>query len=172
MSSLVVTRRQRQRRRPSEATPLRFFFRFVFYMGLGAAIGLGSAWYLLDRGISLDSVHVGQWQIRTDAGQPIADPYTSAYIARLGHIPMRLEGAMYFFAKETADGQPLRSQCRYLIEGSALSGAWWSISLHRDDGSLVENPAQRYSFSSTTMFFEDNSTYRIAAFYAVYRRYV
>lgn len=162
MSTMVVARRSRSRRRRAADTPLRSFTRFVFYLALGAAIGLGSAWYVLHNGISLDRIFIGPWLLRTDAGQPVADPYTSAYVARSGHIPLRLEGAMYFVAETASDGTPLRGECSYTVAGAAPSGAWWSISLHDRDGNLVENAAQRYSFTNTTLLFDDNSNYRVA----------
>ena len=161
MSTMVAVRRSRSRRPPVADSPLRTFARFVFYLGLGTFIGLGSAWYVLDNGISLDRVVIGQWVLRTDAGQPVADPYTSAYIARSGHIPLRLEGAMYLLATEASDGSPLSGRCTYVVAGPALSGAWWSISLYDPEGSLVANQAERYSFSSTTLHFDDAGGYRI-----------
>jgi hypothetical protein len=141
---------------------MRSFVRFVFYLGLGAFIGLGSAWYVLENGISLDRVRMGPWVLRTDAGQPVADPYTSAYIARSGHIPLRLEGAMYFTATTASDGRELSGACSYVVSGPAPSGAWWSLSLHDPDGGLVENPARRYSFTSTTVFPENDGSFVIS----------
>jgi hypothetical protein len=167
MATFATTRphraiRRRRSRSQAASSPLRTFINFVFYLGLGAAIGLGSAWYLLDNGISLDSIRLGPWLLRADAGQPIADPYTSAYVARSGHIPIRLDGAMYFLAERAGGGEPLRGECSYTVAGPALDGAWWAISLHRPDGSLIENPAKRYSFSESSIDLQDNGTFRIA----------
>ena len=161
MSTLTLRRTHRARRR-STASPVSSFARFVFYLILGAVIGLGSAWYLLEQGISLDAIHKGPWILRTDAGQPVADPYTSAFIARSGHIPMRMEGALYLRADTAGDGAPLSGTCDYTVEGTALSGAWWSVALHLPDGELYENPARRHSFTHLNLVFDDSGTYRIS----------
>ena len=162
MATLVVERRSRTRRGPAAESPLRSFARFVVYLGLGAVSGLGSTWYVLENGISLDRVRSGPWVLRADAGQPVADPYTSAYIARTGHIPMRLDGAMYFTATTDGDGAELQGNCSYTVYGTAPSGAWWALSLHDREGNLVDNPAKRYSFSSTNVLFEEEGRFRVS----------
>ena len=162
MATLVVERRSRSRRGPAAESPLRSFARFVVYLGLGAFIGLGSTWYVLENGISLDRVRSGPWVLRADAGQPVADPYTSAFIARTGHIPMRLDGAMYFTAATDSDGAALQGNCSYAVHGAAPSGAWWAVSLHDRNGNLVANPAKRYSFSSTNVLYEEVGRFRLS----------
>ncbi|MHA1545106.1 MAG: DUF1214 domain-containing protein [Alphaproteobacteria bacterium] len=137
------------------------FVRFVVFIALGIALGLGSAWYVLDQGLSFDVLRIGPWVARSDAGQPLADPYTGAFIAKSGHVPLRREEALYFFAKTDDAGDTLRADCRYDLSGKNLSAAWWAISVHRPDGDLIANPAHRYSFSQTTLLFDDQGTYRI-----------
>ncbi|MFV2091517.1 MAG: DUF1214 domain-containing protein [Hyphomicrobiales bacterium] len=138
------------------------FIRFVGFIALGIALGLGSAWYVLDRGLSFDVLRVGPWVTRTDAGQPLADPYTGAYIAKTGHVPLRREEAIYFFAKTDDESRPLRAACAYDLTGKNLKAAWWAVSVHRPDGDLITNPAERYSFSQTTLLFDDQGSYRIS----------
>jgi len=162
MSTLVVERRSRSRRGPVSESPLRSFARFVAYLGFGTFLGLGSAWYVLEHGISLDRMRLGPWVLRADAGQPVADPYTSAYIARSGHIPMRLDGAIYLTAATASDGSALRGECSYVVSGPAPTGAWWSVSLHDPGGGLVENAARRYSFSSTTVLYDERDIFTIS----------
>lgn len=137
------------------------FIRFVTYIALGIALGLGSAWYVLEEGLSFDVLEVGPWVARTDAGQPLADPYTGAFIAKSGHVPLRREEALYFFATTDGDGNTLRANCRYDLTGKNLNAAWWAISVHRPDGDLIANPAERYSFSQTTLLFDDQGSYKV-----------
>lgn len=141
---------------------MRQFIKFVIYMSLGIALGLGSAWYVLDNGISADAVEVGAWTVRTQAGQPIADPYTSAYVARLGHIPLKIEEAIYFFADSDDEGLALDGRCTYSVTGANLVSAWWSISAHRPNGDLIESPARRYSYTNTALLFDEDQIYRLA----------
>lgn len=140
---------------------MRNFIKFVIFIGLGVALGLGSAWYVLDRGLSIDAVEAGAWTVRTEAGQPIADPYTSAYVARIGHIPLKIEEAVYFFATTDDEGQDLDGRCSYVLTGANLRGAWWSVSVHTPDGDLIQTPARRYSYTQAALLFEDDQTYRL-----------
>lgn len=131
-------------------------------MTIGVAFGLGSTWYVLDNGISLDAVQVGAWKVRTEAGQPIADPYTSAYVARIGHIPLKIEEAVYFFANKDDEGEPLDGNCTYTLSGPNLRAAWWSISAHSADGSVLDNPAKRYSFTNASLLFDEDQTFQLS----------
>jgi hypothetical protein len=140
---------------------VRQFIKFVIYMSLGIALGLGSAWYVLDNGLSIDAVDVGAWTVRTEAGQPIADPYTSAYVARIGHIPLKIEEAIYFFANADDEGRELDGACTYALTGSNLRSAWWSISAHTPDGELIPSPARRYSYTQAAMLFDEDQIYRL-----------
>lgn len=140
---------------------MRSFIKFIIYMTIGISLGLGSTWYVLDKGISLDTVRVGAWTVRTEAGQPIADPYTSAYVARIGHIPLKIEEAIYFFASSDDEEAPLDLACTYSLTGPGLRSAWWSISAHLPDGSVIDNPADRYSFTQATLLFDEDQTFRL-----------
>jgi len=140
---------------------VRSFIQFIVYMTIGVALGLGSTWYVLESGISLDAVRVGAWTVRTEAGQPIADPYTSAYVARIGHIPLNIEEAAYFFSNQDDEGKPLDRACTYSLTGPNLQSAWWSVSAHLPDGNVIANPARRYSFTHATLLFDEDETFRL-----------
>ena len=141
---------------------MRSFIKFIVYMTIGVALGLGSTWYVLDRGISLDAVRAGAWTVRTEAGQPIADPYTSAYVARIGHIPLKIEEAVYFYASKDDEGAPLDLACTYTLTGPNLRSAWWSISAHLPDGNVIPNPAKRYSFTHASLLFDEDQTFKLS----------
>lgn len=140
---------------------MRSFVQFIVYMTLGVALGLGSTWYVLENGISLDAVEMGAWTVRTEAGQPIADPYTSAYVARIGHIPLKVEEAIYFYATGDDEGITLDGKCTYSLTGPNLNSAWWSISAHLPDGAVIPNRARRYSFTHASLLFDEDETYRL-----------
>ena len=53
-------------------------------------------------------------------GNPNADPYTKAHLARSGRLPLTSTTARYFLARTDSDGRELTSACEYSIEGSAL----------------------------------------------------
>ena len=92
---------------------------FIFLTAL--IIGLGSAWYMIEEGSALTTSRIGPWSVWRSAGKPDADPYTIAYMARAGRLPINATTALYFFADSDSDGASLESHCEYVIEGRARS---------------------------------------------------
>ena len=94
-------------------------------------------------------------------GNPNADLYTKAHLARSGRLPLTSTTARYFTASTDSQGYHLTSDCEYLIEGSALNARWWSLALYDEHGSLIENPSQRYSFNSEEAIRRSDGTYHV-----------
>ncbi len=125
-------------------------------------LGIGSAWYMIDRGSFLTTKRVGPWASWVSEGNPNADLYTKAHLARSGRIPMTSTSARYFVARTDSDGDVLTSACEYLLQGSALNARWWSIAVYDEHGSVLANPSERYSFNSEEALRRNDGTYRIA----------
>ena len=94
-------------------------------------------------------------------GNPNADPYTKAHLARSGRLPLTSTTARYFTANTDSEGDTLTSTCEYSIEGGALNARWWSIAVYDEHGSLIDNPSQRYSFNSEEAIRHSDGSYRI-----------
>ena len=124
-------------------------------------VGIGSAWYLIDHGSPLTTGRVGPWKSWPSEGNPNADPYTKAHLARSGRFPLTSTVARYFIARSDSAGYTLNSACEYSIIGSALSTRWWSVALYDEQGSLIDNPSGRYSFNSEEALRRADGTYRI-----------
>lgn len=125
-------------------------------------LGITSAWYMIERGSFLTTKRVGPWASWVSEGNPNADPYTKAHLARSGRIPMTSTSARYFTARTDNDGYLLTSNCDYLLQGSALNARWWSIAAYDEHGSVLANPSERYSFNSDELLRRNDGTYRIA----------
>ncbi|MGB6388748.1 MAG: DUF1214 domain-containing protein [Methyloceanibacter sp.] len=125
-------------------------------------LGIGSAWYMIERGTPLTTNRVGPWASWMSEGNPNADPYTKAHLARSGRLPLTSTTARYFFARTDSEGDELTSACEYSIEGSALDARWWSIAVYDAHGSVIENPSQRYSFNSDEAIRRSDGTYHIS----------
>jgi hypothetical protein len=121
--------------------------------------GLGSSCYMVDAGTGLTTATVGPWVTWTAASRADADPYTRAHYARLGALPLSSEVAQLYIAKTDSDGRRLHSSCEYEIEGRNISTHWWSITVYDDDGNLIPNAAERYSFTSDTIAVHPDSRY-------------
>lgn len=134
-----------------------FIGTFVFALMLG----IGSAWYMIERGSPLTTTKVGPWDGWVSEGNPTADPYTRAHVARSGRLPLTSTVARYFMARTDSAGRTLTSGCQYSIEGFPLNARWWSIAVYDEYGGLIENPSGRYSFNSEELLRHSDGTFRI-----------
>lgn len=131
-------------------------------MFLGAlVIGLGSAWYMIEEGSALTTSQIGPWSVWRSAGKPDADPYTIAYMARAGRLPINATTALYFFAERDNDGAALESRCEYVIDGKPINSAWWSLAAYDGTGRLIPNKAGRHSFNRTDVARRADGSFRI-----------
>jgi hypothetical protein len=124
-------------------------------------LGIGSAWYMIERGSPLTTNKVGPWASWTSEGNPNADAYTKAHLARSGRLPLTSTVARYFVARTDSEGYRLTSSCEYSIEGRALNARWWSLAVYDDYGGLIDNPSGRYSFNSEEALRHADGTFRI-----------
>lgn len=124
-------------------------------------LGLGSAWYMIDEGSALTTSRVGPWSVWRSAGKPDADPYTKAYMARAGRLPINATSALYFFADSDETGGSLRSKCEYVVEGRPINSAWWSLAVYDGTGRLIPNKAGRHSFNRTDVARRADGSFRI-----------
>jgi hypothetical protein len=141
---------------------MRTIFDLIVVFTVALALGIGSAWYMIERGSPLTTRHVGPWASWLNEGNPNADPYTKAHLARSGRLPMTSTTARYFLARTDSDGDELTSSCEYLVEGSALDARWWSLALYDDHGSVIDNPPNRFSLNSDEAVRRSDGTFRIS----------
>jgi hypothetical protein len=113
--------------------------------------GLGSSWYMIERGTGLTTVKQGPWTAWTAAGRADADPYTRAHFMRRGMLPVSAALATGFEAVTDSDGHRLHSSCEYVVEGDEPPARFWSLSVFDENGQLIPNAAERYSYSSATL---------------------
>jgi len=136
----------------------------VYFVGtflVALILGIGSAWYMIERGSPLTTTKVGPWDGWINAGNPKADYYTRAHVARSGRLPLTSTVARYFVARTDSAGQALSSDCEYLVVGSPLNARWWSLALYDEYGGLIANPSSRYSFNSEEMLRHSDGTFRV-----------
>lgn len=132
---------------------------WALFIGIVLIMGLGSSWYMVERGSRLTTVTVGPWVSWVSAGRPDADPYTRAHEARLGILSLSTEIAQTFTARADGEGRTLHSSCDYIVEGREISGFWWSLTVFDADGRLIPNLLNRSAFTSDTMAINADGTY-------------
>jgi hypothetical protein len=140
---------------------MRALLELIAVFAVALVLGISSARYMIEHGSPLTTQRTGPWASWVSEGNPNADLYTKAHLARSGRLPLTSTTARYFVADTDSAGDELTSACEYLIEGSALNARWWSLAVYDEHGSLIDNPSQRWSFNSEEAIRRSDGTYRI-----------
>lgn len=146
-----------------DSLPMRALRRFVFrilsniaelslYGAIALAIGLSSAWYMVDYGSRLTVERDGPWQRWTIAGAPGADPYTKAHFSRAGWLPISTVAAHYYIAGKDSAGDALYTDCDYVVSGPLRASRRWSLAAFDLAGrTIAPGPGQAVIASSTAL---------------------
>ncbi|MBM3544699.1 MAG: DUF1214 domain-containing protein [Alphaproteobacteria bacterium] len=134
---------------------------FIGAFTLALVLGIGSAWYMIERGSPLTTEKAGPWESWISEGNPNADPYTKAHLARSGRLPLTSTAARYFVAHTDDQGSSLTSSCEYSVVGMPLNARWWSLALYDGFGALIDNPSDRYSFNSEEAIRRSDGTFHV-----------
>jgi hypothetical protein len=162
LSPELTTRRSRGYSRSGEAwASMRTLLELVMLFVVALLIGTGTAQYMIDHGSPLTTQRFGPWSSWLSEGNPNADRYTKAHLARSGRLPLTSTTARYFLARTDSAGYDLSSDCEYLIEGYGIDARWWSLALYDWNGSVIANPSERYSFNSDETVRRSDGTFHI-----------
>ncbi len=131
------------------------------YVSIAVAIGLASAWYMIDYGSRLTMERDGPWQRWTIAGAPGADPYTIAHFARAGWLPTSTVYAHYFLASKDSAGDALYADCEYTVSGPAPASRRWTLAAFDLAGHGIYPGAGRPVLSSSTALLGPDATMTI-----------
>lgn len=139
-----------------------FALQAILVFVIAATVGLGSAWWAIDREIGFESVRIGDWTAWPTAGAGDADPYVRARFATIGALPLNIAEGMAFTARQDSQGRALSGNCDYRISGRMPAAGGWTLSLYReDDFNLIGNPARRYGFESHEVVRQEDGTVEI-----------
>lgn len=162
MATISTTPALLDRVRSIASTTLAIVGNLGLYIGIALLGGVASSLYMIETGTRLTTISAGPWTTWPNAFKPDADPYTRAHFARQGSLLINASVAQTFEAHSDDDGQRLHSSCEYAVEGAGLEGAWWSIAVYDDRGRLIQNPGERYSYSSDSVARAPDSSFMIA----------
>ncbi|MGE0701980.1 MAG: DUF1214 domain-containing protein [Hyphomicrobiaceae bacterium] len=123
----------------------------IMFLLIAIVGGLGSSWYMIERGSVVTTRTQGPWTAWVAAGRADADPYTRAHFIRRGMLPVSSALALTFEAVSDNEGQRLHSSCEYAIDGEEPQSHFWSLSVFDEQGRLIPNAAERYSYNSATV---------------------
>lgn len=138
-----------------------FFMRFVTYILIAILIGFGLTALSLSTGSGLSAKRIGGWKSWKDAGHLNADPYTRAYIAKTGQLPLPPQIAQTYYALYDNAHRRLHTSCTYVVDSSAVSAKWWTIAAYDHKGQIFKNDLKRYSFNTGSAMIKFNGGFRI-----------
>jgi hypothetical protein len=118
----------------------------LLYAG-AATCGLAATWAFLRWPAAAAPLQVGAWRTTLVSGSVDADLYTRALVARVGLLALSRQQTLYFVAERDDSGAPLRSRCRYRVEGVPPAAGWWSVTAYADDYFLFPDAGHRYSLA-------------------------
>lgn len=102
---------------------------FLVALTLCVAIGGGAAsvWYALQSQEGVGAVTIGGWTAYPDIGTPESDPYSKARVAREGMLALGRAEGLAFVAQRDSNGDTLRRECRYTVEGAVPAARFWTL---------------------------------------------
>ncbi|MGH1418202.1 MAG: DUF1214 domain-containing protein [Hyphomicrobiaceae bacterium] len=135
---------------------------WALFLVIVAVGGLGSSWYMVEAGTRLTTQRIGPWVAWKSQARIDADPYTRAHFARLGTLALSTETATTFLARTDTTGDHFDASCVYEISGQNPPAQWWSLTLFDQQGRLIANAADRYSFTADTVALSPDGTLKIS----------
>lgn len=113
----------------------------------GAALGLYSAFWMVEREQPFGGQQAGPWTVWPQIGSQDIDPYARAILARTGEIPLAAGEGLAFEARTDSVGRLLDDNCIYEIAGATPSARYWTLSVYgHGHGSAV--PGRQATTSS------------------------
>jgi hypothetical protein len=125
---------------------------------LGLVGGSIITWNVLGAARLPGTVSYGPWVVWPKAGTLDADPYSRAFFAKRGDIPMTPAEGLAFFASRDASGETLNGNCHYSVGGIFPTAREWTLTVYRLDGRIISNPAGRMAFTSAEAIVEGGLT--------------
>lgn len=138
-----------------------FIFNLFVALTIAIVTGIGSVWLVVRDGAGIEVVRDGPWESWISAGNPNADPYTRAMLARSGRIPMASAEAIYFRTTTDSSGERLSGKCTYLIHGKSLDSRWWTLTVTDENDRLITNLANRYALNSVHILRNNDGGFNI-----------
>jgi hypothetical protein len=134
----------------------------VYTLLLALGLGLGTAYWAINRDPLFGSLRLGPWQAWPKLGAPEADPYMRAIIARRSDVPLATGEGMGFTAATDNDGRPLDSACSYSVGPVAPIARVWTLTVYDQAGRLPATDLGRSSFTSAEVLRDAQDRFSVA----------
>ena len=124
------------------------------------ALGLASAWYMVD-GPRI-GVSVGAWKAVPSIAAESADPYSRARVARTGEIAMGAGEGLVFIAEHDDTGAALDGGCDYRLSGETPTARLWTLTASDAEGRLPRAVSGRTFLTSREILRDIDGRFEIA----------
>jgi hypothetical protein len=126
---------------------------------LGSAVGV----YNIKSGKSNSQRAIGNWQtVDKDKDLSTADLLTIAQVAVYGPYALTKKEVIYVSTSTDSEGNALDPKADYIISGKKLDAKYWSITAYDENGFLIKNPINKYSYNLENVKYEaDSTSYKI-----------
>lgn len=139
---------------------MRFLVELLAALLIALALGLASAWYMVDA--PRIGLGVGAWKAVPAISAETADPYTRARIARTGEIALGAGEGLVFFAEADDHGAAFDGACDYVVAGETPTARLWTLSAVDRDGRLPASITGRTSLTSREILRDRDGRFTIA----------
>jgi hypothetical protein len=133
----------------------------LFALAVAAAIGLGSTWMALTRGVAYGGVTIGAWTAWPRTGTLGIDPYSRAMVARSGELPIGSGDGVAFHARADDAGRPFDGRCDVVVSGVTPPARFWTVTLYDLEGRLIANSVGRHGFTSQEIVRRSDGSFEI-----------
>jgi hypothetical protein len=127
---------------------------------VGILLGVGSALWAVKLH-RLPRAQMGAWSFDPTKRMKRDSIYSNAAATRYGILAAAPTEALYLSAKVDDNGQSLRGDVDYVIQGTALPTRWWSLNVYGEEGFLIENSINRTGYHSEDVQWEPDNTFTI-----------
>jgi hypothetical protein len=127
---------------------------------IALALGLASAWYMVD-GPRI-GVDVGAWTAVPSIAADSADPYSRARVARSGEIAMGAGEGLVFVAANDDEGRSLGGDCDYVLSGETPTARLWTLTVSDAAGRLPRAASGRTFLTSREILRDIDGRFEIA----------
>jgi hypothetical protein len=130
---------------------------------LAVILGSGIGIYNIKSGKSDSQRIIGNWQtVDKDKDLNTADLLTIAQVAVYGPYALTKKEVIYLSTSTDSEGNPLDPKSDYVISGKKLDAKYWSITAYDENGFLIKNPINKYSYNLEDVKYEaDSTSYKI-----------
>lgn len=130
---------------------------------LAVVLGSGIGVYSIKSGKSNSQRTIGSWQtVDKDKDLSTADLLTIAQVAVYGPYALTKKEVIYLSANTDSDGNALDPKSDYVISGKKLDAKYWSITAYDENGFLIKNPINKYSYNLEDVKYQaDSTSYKI-----------